>query len=356
MKSWIRNLIIVLLLPLASCVNAGKMDEIAVKGGIGGTGITTWDGGIGGTGVVGTVTGFGSIIINGLHIYYEPGQPVESANGQMTGADFAIGQVIAAQTKLQNAKLVATRLIAQTPLIGLVEAINVTTGEMIVLGEKVALMNNVELGMGSIANINVSDTVMVSGHRGKDGVLASRIDFSNTNISTGISGTITAVSNDSITIDGVHRVRSGVGKQARVSIGDYINVSGLTRSSDGHFTAKTMTRYYGPMFDGSVVRMAVEGVFGKNSYGVPGVGILRDMPIGRAVVFVTKDQQSGQILLDGATSRPQESWRDNLRFRQPGQDSVNGDKNKKTARDKSRSSDKSGGGGGGSGGGGKGGR
>ena len=36
--------------------------------GIGGTGISDDDYGIGGTGIIGTISGFGSIIVNGIHI------------------------------------------------------------------------------------------------------------------------------------------------------------------------------------------------------------------------------------------------------------------------------------------------
>ena len=358
MRNWAIYLIFALLLPLASCANTSKSNVVAVNGGIGGTGITSWEGGIGGTGVVGTITGFGSIIINGLHIHYEPNQPVESVNGTMAGANFAIGQVIAAQTQLQNGKLIATRLISQIPLVGPVEDIDQTKGEITVLGEKVMIMNGAELGVAGVANINIGDVVAISGHRGADGVYASRIDLANVNAETGISGTITSMANGSVIIDGVRQVRVSLTEQTRMAVGDYVNVSGLAMASGNQLGAKTVRRFYGPMFDGSVSRMAVEGIFGKNSYGIPGVGQVAGAPSGRAVVFVSKDAQHGDIALDGLKQRPQESWRENLQLEQRGKDFINSReniKNGKTPRSGSRFLGGGGGSGGSSGSGGSGG-
>jgi hypothetical protein len=56
-------------------------------GGIGGTGISNWQGGIGGTGIVGTITGFGSIIVNGIHIEYEQSQIVETVFGDKSSGE-----------------------------------------------------------------------------------------------------------------------------------------------------------------------------------------------------------------------------------------------------------------------------
>lgn len=341
-------------LVLAACVGGARDNEVVVSGGgIGGTGVTTWEGGIGGTGVVGTITGFGSIIVNGLHIQYNVNQPVESVVGPMNGASFAIGQVVAAQTQLQNGRLVAVRLIVQTSLIGPVESINLATGEMRVLGETVHVMANAELGMANLANVNVGDMVVVSGHRGEDGVYASRIDPAPAGVETGLSGTVTAKTNGGVVIDNRHQVRVTAAEHARIAVGDYVSVSGLAPSFNGQFAARVATRSYGPMFDGRVARMAVEGVFGRNPYGVPGVGPVTGVPTGRSVVFVSKDLH-GQMVLNGAIQRPTESWRENLSIKTPGLDSFG---NGNTSGSRSGYSGRSGGGsgGGGSGGGGSGG-
>ena len=146
-------------LALAACVGGARDNEVVLSGGIGGTGVTTWEGGIGGTGVVGTITGFGSIVVNGLHIQYGATQNVESPMGPMTGADFAIGQVVAVQTQLQNGQLVAERLIAHTPLAGPVQTVNAQTGELQVLGETVRVMTNAKLGVTSLTNLKAGDVV-----------------------------------------------------------------------------------------------------------------------------------------------------------------------------------------------------
>ena len=68
--------------------------------GIGGTGGPASgpeisDRGIGGTGIVGVITGFGSIIINGLEITYAPSTPLTVDGVSDTGAALRVGQMAA---------------------------------------------------------------------------------------------------------------------------------------------------------------------------------------------------------------------------------------------------------------------
>ena len=310
-------------LVLAACVDAARDNEVVLGGGIGGTGVSTWEGGIGGTGVVGTITGFGSIIVNGLHIQYEADQVVESAMGPMTGANFVIGQVVAAETQSQNGRLMAVRLIAQTPLAGPVESVNLAAGEIRVLGETVHIMPNAELGVGSLENLRIGEGVVISGHRGEDGVYASRVDPISLGIGAALAGTITAKTNTSVVIDNRHEVSIPNVTKTRLTVGDYVNVSDFMTSSGGGLMARTATRSYGPLFDGRVAHMSVEGVFPSAARGVAGIGPVKGVPTGRAVVFVTKDKK-GEFVLDGATQRPAKVWRQNLSIKMQNPDVMGG--------------------------------
>ena len=64
--------------------------------GIGGTGIgiDIYERGIGGTGIIGTITEFGSIVVNGLHIEYREDQVVDSLFEQKQGRNLKIGQEV----------------------------------------------------------------------------------------------------------------------------------------------------------------------------------------------------------------------------------------------------------------------
>ena len=78
----------------------GDADE-----GVGGTGIalnsnqTTAEGdeGVGGTGIFGVISAFGSIVVNGVHIDYEPATSVSVDGESGSSEDFAIGQTVAVE-------------------------------------------------------------------------------------------------------------------------------------------------------------------------------------------------------------------------------------------------------------------
>lgn len=102
-----------LSLLLSAMVLVAAGGEIAVDegGGIGGTGHSDWEtggmggtgvqpddgdsGGIGGTGLVGVITGFGSILVNGQHVEYDPYLPVSDfVGGQRAASQLEIGHLV----------------------------------------------------------------------------------------------------------------------------------------------------------------------------------------------------------------------------------------------------------------------
>jgi Domain of unknown function (DUF5666) len=108
-------------------------------GGIGGTGLFASshdpdDGGIGGTGVFGTVSGLGSLRVNGLLLETSGATAVET----LAGAPVLPGDTVAAEAVRRiGARLLATRLAAFHPLIGPLE--QSADGGWMVLGTRVLL-------------------------------------------------------------------------------------------------------------------------------------------------------------------------------------------------------------------------
>ncbi len=300
---------------LGSCFDGGRRDETALPGGIGGTGATAWEGGIGGTGVVGTITGFGSIVVNGLHIHYAANQPVETGResmaGAMVGADFAVGQVVAAETQFANGRLEALRLILRAPLVGPVQAVNPERREIRVLGETVRILPGARFGRGTIDDLHVGQNVVVSGLRGADRIHASRIDPVGAIAVAAVSGTVTARNALQLTLD--NRIRLEIAARPEVSVapGDYVTASGVRMTANGGLRAQTLARHYGPLFDGRVARMAIEDVFTPNAATVAGIGPLRGVPSGRGVVFASR-RADGRITIDGMSARTDNHWRDPL--------------------------------------------
>jgi hypothetical protein len=139
--------------------------------GIGGTGVAPNDDrGIGGTGVIGTIQGFGSIIVNNLRIAY-PQDAVVTLDGAPAAIDaLKLGHVV--------------RLVAQPTSDGLSAGVIAVTSEvsgkitslsrdrMVVLGQSVSLE-----GLAGPRPWRIGQRVAVSGLRRTDGVVvASRID------------------------------------------------------------------------------------------------------------------------------------------------------------------------------------
>ena len=78
-------------------------------------------GGIGGTGIVGTLTDFGSLMINGLRVTLTPDTVISGPLGAMAEADLAIGQALTVEA---GADLIAARVFVADPVIGRVKSID----------------------------------------------------------------------------------------------------------------------------------------------------------------------------------------------------------------------------------------
>jgi hypothetical protein len=167
------------LLPAAAWPQQSPRDQ-----GIGGTGMMRTDPsperplgegdrGIGGTGVIGTIRGFGSIVVNGLRIAY-PANAVVTVDGEPAGiGDLKIGQVVqavatraAVQADGSEGGLVTGRIDVVTEVVGPVEA--AAPGRLVVLGQRV-------FTAGLTGEWAPGRRVAVSGLRRPDGIIVASL-------------------------------------------------------------------------------------------------------------------------------------------------------------------------------------
>ena len=203
-----RHLLLVLALGwLAACASqlgggeAGGIADVAssqfddTEGGIGGTGapvrersLTRSDdkeGGIGGTGIFGTVTAFGSIIVNGQVIDIRGA--ASSSETNLIGQDLplAVGSTVIVEASANGGLWTADRVSRFLPIVGPVTAIDSRSGVVVVMGTPVVLSDDTALvdrrgyvdgKIIELSAISPGDRLAVSGIWNGGEVIASRID------------------------------------------------------------------------------------------------------------------------------------------------------------------------------------
>ncbi len=161
---------------LAAAGPAGAAGDKILDQGIGGTGIRPGpddegDRGIGGTGVVGTIRGFGSIIVNDLRIAYPPEVPVTIDGRPARVDDLRVGQVVRTLAVGGEGGLSTAGIAVIHEVVGPVQ--RAAPDRLTVLGQSV-----VTAGLPpEMPRPRVGERVAVSGLRRPDGsIAASRID------------------------------------------------------------------------------------------------------------------------------------------------------------------------------------
>lgn len=178
-----------------SSANIAQGTTSGSEGGIGGTGapsrerqfvdIDEKEGGIGGTGIFGTVTGFGSIIVNGQTI--DISDAAASSEESLVGRDLplAMGSTVIVEAKSEGEGWVADRVSLFLPIVGPVTAVDREAGAVAVMGTPVLLSADTALvdrrGYvdGKVIDINLiepGDRLAVSGIWNGGELIASRID------------------------------------------------------------------------------------------------------------------------------------------------------------------------------------
>ncbi len=156
-----------LLVPLETAWSQDPQDR-----GIGGTGVVPSDPdsdrGIGGTGVMGTIRGFGSIIVNGAHVTYAPDVPVRIDGQPRTVSDLKIGQVVEVVAETRNGVLRTSQIDVVSEVVGTIEA---TTGKTFtVLGQTVSVEK-----LNGTRSRRRGERVAVFGLRRPDGTIVASL-------------------------------------------------------------------------------------------------------------------------------------------------------------------------------------
>lgn len=178
----------VLLAVLGACSTGPQLVMMDPKNGdgLGGTGISgvkvaeanPRGDGLGGTGIVGTITGFGSIIVNGLEIEFNTQTAVVSDGRPASLQDLRIGQVVQGVARMQSGKLTLDTLDIQHAVTGPITAIDQNSQTMTVLGQRVRLnLGGDKAAADAFKTLQAGDVVSVSGQRLADGtIIATRVD------------------------------------------------------------------------------------------------------------------------------------------------------------------------------------
>ncbi len=175
--------------------------------GIGGTGISTAlinprGDGIGGTGIRGTITGFGSILVNGLKLDFDHTTTVVTDGKPVSLEALRVGQIIQGVAHSKNGKLSLATLEIQHAVSGPITAIDHATETLAVLGQNVRLnLAGDKAAIAAFATLQASDIVSVSGLRQADGlIVATRIDQRSDDERILLRGTATAATATTVSI------------------------------------------------------------------------------------------------------------------------------------------------------------
>jgi len=129
---------------------------------------------------VGSITGFGSVIVNGVH--HDTSQAVITTDDQpATEADLKVGQVVRISGTTSTSATNIEKIEFDDDVEGPVQSIDRTAGSLVVLGQNVLTDGSTvfddNITPASLDGINVDDFVEVSGFRNSSGdILASHIE------------------------------------------------------------------------------------------------------------------------------------------------------------------------------------
>lgn len=271
-------------------------------GGIGGTGAPTTltDRGIGGTGIVGTITGFGSIFVNGLEVHYTDGLPVNSIDGVIAPNNFAVGQVVAVEAEQRNGRLFANTAEIKHPVAGRISDVDAQTGRVKVFDQWVDLSNDTRFHdtTNQTTNLQPGDYITVSGFQRPDGTIdATRIERRKDGPGS-VTGNITAIDDRGFTVGNV-RVDSPIGTRTQnIKVGDQITVTGAATATT--LQATRLTPRSSKPFGGRMRRLSLEG-YAKP--GPAGIGLsLRGINVDPSTIPAGSDISNRRVVVGGETA------------------------------------------------------
>ena len=141
-------------------------------------------GGIGGTGIVGTLTDFGSLILNGLRVNVPVDLRVGTALGPVAQDRLAIGQTLTVEAETLTGSLIARRVDIMHPVIGRVGKVAADGRLLEVAGVPV------RVEPGAVAQFREGAKVAVSGVWNQSEIIASRIALVEDTPQVVVAGTV----------------------------------------------------------------------------------------------------------------------------------------------------------------------
>ena len=203
-------------------VAAPDSETDPVEGGIGGTGAPQT------AGAVGTVTGFGSIHLNGLRVVFPPSGSVPSSSGSIAEADIDLGETIEIFGVLQSdGTIFPTEAMFHFPLVGQVERVDLTDTSLTIMGARVVLEPGALVvdGFQNPTQITAGDYVQVSGLQRGGATIASRVERMAVPVRNSVMGRVSAGSQPGTVL--INGVTVDYGASVPPRIGWTVRVSGV---------------------------------------------------------------------------------------------------------------------------------
>ena len=284
-RGWLKAAAVTLAASLLAACAAGPITVAHQQDpkngdGIGGTGIKTADNrngdGLGGTGILGTISGFGSIIVNGMELEYDRGTAVEVDGRPASLEDLKVGQVILGTARMRNGELFLDSIEMLHAVTGPIEAIDHDAQTMTILGQRIRLnLAGDAAAIESFKTLTKSDQVSVSGLRMADGVIvATRVDQRPDDGRLIVRGIASAVGGDSVTVGGLTIPLDNQSVVSPVKTGGRVFASG--RMIDGKFAPDVVIGSPALPFESGVKDVSLEAYLPNATSGtlmIEGVAI-----------------------------------------------------------------------------------
>lgn len=271
--------------------------------GIGGTGqVASTSPGIGGTGIIGTITGFGSIFVNGFEVDYAPDIPITFKDRSLKPDSLRIGQVVAIEATGSGTRLRAQKLSIRHEVAGPIEHIDVARRTAVVFGQRIEIPSGVvsEANGSRVVSINdlaVGDHIDVSGLRRANGVIAaSRIDKTGPNEPVVLRGRVTASGPNGFSVNGMRIEAPAGSRPGTLSSGQEVQIIGT--AVRGKLRARRINQLAQRPFSGRVRQLSVEGYMRRTISGGVSVGRL---PISQLPARA-RIQAGQRIILNGGVN------------------------------------------------------
>jgi len=232
--------------------------------GLGGTGIKTAQvnpagDGLGGTGIVGTISGFGSIIVNGLKLEFDRNTAVGTDGRPAALEELKVGQVIQGVATRKDGVLSLESLDIQHAVTGPITAVDFKSQSLTVLGQNVRLnLAGDKAATDAFRTLRAGDVVSISGLRTSDGtIIATRVDEQSNDGRLIVRGDASDVSAGRVRIGELDVPLLADASVTKPVAGDRVFVSG--RMINGAFVPDVITSGGGMPFDKNVGAVSLEG-------------------------------------------------------------------------------------------------